>query len=244
MNLYPLKDFSLNGFAVTEKLFSTAEVSAIKDELFNICQPDSTFPKIDITDEPKSPGVVRKIRNLADGSDFFSALTQDKRIIEVLKPVLGDDIALHSSIAWMKPPFVGSIKRPHQDAAYWQHIQPCEFAVVWIAVDDSTLSNGCMNFYQNSHSMGIVTHEKQPELHISDAVLSQYGQPIAMPINAGFATIHHGNTIHVTNDNETNAPRRAVSFAYMSSKASINREMIGDAVKFKVVSGEKFGLYI
>lgn len=235
--------FKREGFIKHGPVLQRKDLTIFSDLLNTICTGVSLFPSVDISYEPSNKNVVRKIRNLAQNEPLFMQLATDERITALVSPLLGPNIALHSSIAWMKPPKVGSIKRPHQDAAYWRHIKPDDFVVVWIAIDDSTLENGCMNFYPQTHHGGILHHKSEPELHIPPEILAEY-EPVPVPVPAGWATIHDGKTIHFTQDNHSSCSRRAVSMAFFSADSLIDRTILKEEINFPVVAGPRCGQFL
>ena len=52
---------------------------------------------------------------------------------------------------WAKPPGALEGEFPwHQDQAYWPLTEDTRTATFWLALDDSTLENGCLNFVAGS----------------------------------------------------------------------------------------------
>jgi phytanoyl-CoA hydroxylase len=49
-----------------------------------------------------------------------------------------------------KPPFIGGEIRAHQDASYL-YADPIEMVGFWIALEDATEENGCLQFIPGSH---------------------------------------------------------------------------------------------
>ena len=67
---------------------------------------------------------------------FWIRLCTDPRLIDVIEPFLGPDIALFAAHYISKPPRDGQPVLWHQDGNYWP-LEPMEVITIWLAVDDS-----------------------------------------------------------------------------------------------------------
>ena len=66
----------------------------------------------------------------------------------------------------------------HQDLAYWPVTPDTRTATMWLALDDSTVENGCMRFVPGSHEHDLVAHV---DSFGQDNLLTR-GQEIAVPV--------------------------------------------------------------
>lgn len=87
---------------------------------------------------------------------FFEHAT-DPAILDTVEDLLGPDIVLYNTQALLKPPYHGASQPWHQDSAYWS-IQPFQLVTCWIALDEATVENGCMQFIPKSHKLGLLEH--------------------------------------------------------------------------------------
>lgn len=112
----------------------------------------------------------------------------------------------------------------HLDVPYWSFSSPHAISL-WVALDDATLSNGCLYFLPGTHKktsyrdIGISRNMKAifsvyPELASVEAV--------AVPMKAGSASFHNGLCIHGAGPNMTPRSRRAMTCAYMPEGATFN----------------------
>ena len=110
-----------------------------------------------------------------------------------------------------KPARIGHETPLHQDEAFWDgSVAYCSVGA-WLALDDTTIDNGCMQFIPRSHAQGIVHHH---HLHGDPTInaLVADGDVAALvpaPVLAGSATFHHPRTLHYTGPNRTAGDRRA-----------------------------------
>lgn len=98
---------------------------------------------------------------------------------------------------------------------------------IWVALDDATLSNGCLAYIPGSHKAQSMRNA---------AIGSDLGglfrenpgwadiTPVFCPIPAGGAVIHNGFIAHGAGANMTPGRRRAMTVVYMADGATFDRE--------------------
>ena len=137
-----------------------------------------------------------------------------------VEALLGPDIKFFGDQMLLTPPFHGSAKPYHQDSAYWT-IDPPALVTCWIALDDSTIENGCMRFLPGSHRWGVVPHRHLDPVHWVPEELEamDLSREVCVELKAGGATFHHSATLHQSLPNTTPYPRRGHTLAYMSAQS-------------------------
>ncbi len=121
----------------------------------------------------------------------------------------------------------------HQDAPYWP-MDPLGSFSAWIAVDNVTVANGCLHFVPRSHKFGLLEAIKlgvEGE-NIADKMRAQghdVADPVAMDMEAGGVTFHHGCNFHFAGPNGTEQPRRAFAIIYIPDSVTFTggREAAG-----------------
>jgi ectoine hydroxylase-related dioxygenase (phytanoyl-CoA dioxygenase family) len=74
------------------------------------------------------------------------------RVLDLVEPLLGPDFNLFSTHFICKPQGDGRRVPWHEDSAYWKGmLEPMEAVTVWLAIDPSTIANGCMSVVPRSH---------------------------------------------------------------------------------------------
>ncbi|MNN17004.1 Phytanoyl-CoA dioxygenase (PhyH) [compost metagenome] len=161
--------------------------------------------------------VFDQLLNLWQTSDQVKELMVDKRIGEMAAKLAGvDGIRIWHDQALFKRPFANPTAW-HLDTPFWSFSDRKALSI-WIALDDSTLENGCMYFVPQSYK-----HTGFENLGIGKnmgTIFEHYPQmakvnPVATPLKAGSCTFHNGLTIHGAGPNMTNGFRRAMTCAYM-----------------------------
>ena len=113
-----------------------------------------------------------------------------------------------------KPARHGGVVAWHQDYSYWTRTQPMEHLTCWIALDDSTRDNGCLQYIPGSHRWpllpitGLAGNMDEIQTVLSEEQRQQF-QPVAIELKAGEATFHHPLMVHGSYENRTDRPRRA-----------------------------------
>ena len=109
----------------------------------------------------------------------------------------------------------------HQDQAYWIDTDDRRTATCWLAVDDSTVENGCMQFLPGSHREPVRAHRP---LHgdrsashtlVTDLRPEDVMKPVE--IRRGDITVHNEGVLHGSGGNfSANSYRRAYIVALRS----------------------------
>jgi len=100
----------------------------------------------------------------------------------------------------------------HQDAAYWLNLPDKRAASCWLAMDETTLDNGCMWFVPGSHKYPVRKHWRAGTgSHQGQGALEcecSEKEGVSVPIKPGSCTFHAGGTLHYSRGNKTGAQRR------------------------------------
>lgn len=137
-------------------------------------------------------------------------------------------LVLYHDHALIKPGGEGSKETNwHQDAPYWPMEQVGALSA-WIAVDDVTPDNGCMQFIPGSHKYGRLAPVPlgTDGASVLKTVVESGGavdvEPVVMDMKAGGVTFHHGCTFHYATSNRTARPRRAFAIIYIPDYITFN----------------------
>ena len=109
----------------------------------------------------------------------------------------------------------------HQDQAYWIDTDDRRTATCWLAVDSSTLENGCLQFLPGSHHEPVrphrPLHEDRTKSHTLVTDLRDGDVMRRVPISRGDITVHGEGILHGSGGNtSTDSWRRAYIVAFRS----------------------------
>jgi phytanoyl-CoA hydroxylase len=119
----------------------------------------------------------------------------------------------------------------HQDMAYWPATPDTRTAPTWLAIDDSTIENGCMRFVPGTnHENSLRPHVPQLgdrcESHALGTDLLATDDPQHVPIVRGDVTVHNERVMHGSGGNTTDGFRRAYILAFRSEETvKIERQL-------------------
>jgi non-heme Fe2+,alpha-ketoglutarate-dependent halogenase len=150
-------------------------------------------------------------------------LATDKRILNAMQEVMGEDLLLLSTHFFCKYPDPEAKKFVawHQDVTYWG-LEPAEAHTAWIAIDDADVENGCMQAIPGSHKHGIAAHDKSDKegnlLSINQAIPDEdvdTSKVVNLELKAGQISIHDGQLYHASNPNTSNRRRCGLTVRFI-----------------------------
>ena len=177
--------------------------------------------------------VFNQMLNLWTDYPAAKAVTFNPRLSDTARRLSGSGhVRLYHDHAMVKP--AGQVSRAtnwHQDAPYWP-MDPVGSLSAWVAVDDVTMENGCLQFVPGSHNFGKLASVNPPHLEVEGESirdrLKAMGHPVpdpaAMEMGAGGVTFHHGCTFHYAGPNRSDRPRRAFAIIYIPESVRFTGE--------------------
>ena len=131
--------------------------------------------------------------------------------LAIARQLLGPMAVLAGDNSVFKPSRIGGPTPWHQDEAHNDPLAYQEQVTIWMAMFDTTPTNGAMAFIPRSHSKGILPHRPHGGSQDANAIECCEGfdpaEAVVCPIRAGGITIHHGRTLHGASANRSDVPR-------------------------------------
>ena len=116
----------------------------------------------------------------------------------------------------------------HQDQAYWIDTDDRRTATCWLAVDDSTLENGCMQFLPGSHLEPVRPHRPlHGDRSASHTLVTDLRPGDAMrpvEINRGDITVHNEGVLHGSGGNSSATSWRRAYIVALRSTDTVAEE--------------------
>lgn len=215
-----LESFDASGFLQVHELLTDDEVAALVAEVDRLATDRALQGDERLITEPGG-GDLRSVFEVHELSSVFRDLFADRRLVEPIRQLLGDDVYIHQSRVNRKPGFRGKEFYWHSDFETW-HVEdgmPRMRAVsVSIALSENRADNGSLMIIPGSHRtfVGCVGHT--PENHYRESLRRQeYGVPDDESLahlaaegglatctgRAGSATLFDCNCMHGSNGNIT-----------------------------------------
>ena len=203
-----IMDYHTDGFTIVKGLIPPGFLKEIADHLDRAAlgqldsgiavQVEPEVQRLDI--RPDNPlNRIRKVSRVVRHDSFFRSVATCEPILSCMRDILGDNLRFFGDEAQLKPAVYGSAHAWHQDAPYFYSI-PLPVATVWIAVDEATPENGCLQVVPGLHRQGILKR--------TDAV------PVVL--NAGDALFFHLCLPHGSGPNTSSNRRRSLIYRYIN----------------------------
>jgi phytanoyl-CoA hydroxylase len=209
--------FDEDGFACTGELLSAAEVETYRAlyDRFLSGEIDCGPKRSDLgAGAARRDGVVENITQIMWPSALHPpllALSLHRRALDLARRLIGEDAVLDFDMLIDKAPGSAVATPWHQDAAYWLDLPDPRAVSVWVALDESTVDNGCMWYVRGSHRTPIRPHWPAGTGGGAIECACSEDEPGAtpVPLPPGHAVAHAGGTLHYSRGNSTDGHRRA-----------------------------------
>jgi len=210
--------FHQNGYCAGVRLLNEEQVAQLRAELADLTDP--SYPGNQLfheyhSNESKNPDTVlfHALGAWRIKPAFHDILWNPAFVIPASELLDGGVRFWHDQLFY-KPAHHGGVVAWHQDYSYWTRTQPMQHLTCWIALDDSTRENGCLQYVPGSHRWpllpvtGLAGNMDEIRTVLSPEQLREF-QPVAIELKAGEATFHHPLMVHGSYENRTDRPRRA-----------------------------------
>lgn len=234
--------YAQDGFVMRARVFSAAEVVELRDAAEQVVRAaegalgsasayaidgndyaEARIGELETTlqlEHAPSSRTLRVIEPFCALHPRFEALLDDARLVEPMRALIGtSEVALFTDKLNLKRAREGSRFAWHQDAPYWAHF--CahldQLPNVLITLDDAHEGNGCFRVIRGSHKRGLLpgrTGEGRlgPLFTHPSAFDASAQVPAVLP--AGSAVFFSPHTVHGSEPNRSDEPRRAIVLTY------------------------------
>jgi phytanoyl-CoA hydroxylase len=200
-----------NGYLLVKGLLSADEALQYRTELHDLFdrlystakQGDATWGSVD----NKNATRLQHCHDVQFYNAVFTRLICDPRLTEATAALMGtQNVQLHHTKAFIKPPEKGSPFPMHQDAPFFPHARHSMIAAI-IHFDDAFEKKGCVRVMPGSHKDGrILPHIEQGNFHL-DKEAYPIDKAMAVPAQAGDVLFLSYLLIHGSGVNESDEAR-------------------------------------
>ncbi len=168
----------------------------------------------------------------------------DPRVLDVIERFIGPDILLWSSHFVTKPKTDGLPAPWHQDGVYWNgRLEPMHVITMWLAVDESSVQNGCMRVIAGSHRLRDRRYEHvDPKKNIFGAEVVAEDLDASRIVNLELAVgechFHDAFTIHGSAANSSQKRRCGFTMRYMPASVLCHDPRLAPAHRIYLLRGE------
>jgi len=164
------------------------------------------------------------------GQAEFMALARHPQILDAVEQLIGPDIILWGCHVFCKPAGDGHETPWHQDGHYWP-IRPLATCTVWVALDASTVENGCLRVIPRSHLARVShphLHEDRQDLALQQRLADDSfdaATAVDIELQPGQMSMHDVYMIHGANVNRSPKRRAGVALRYMPGSSVFERNL-------------------
>ena len=157
----------------------------------------------------------RKIQDLEQDPLFLNYI-QTPLFRDITQKVLGENVSIFRAMFFNKPAEQGVTINWHQDGAGGWNLSIPPKITIWTALDPTYISNGCLQIIPGSHKTmipekGDLLSPEEIEVHAPDE------KRLYLEMEMGEVVLLHNWTLHRSEVNMTNQPRRAFSVCYIDA---------------------------
>ncbi len=223
-----VKDYQRDGVVRLRNFFSPEQVAEIRTELDRYIREDLPSKPADARTLESDGKTVRNLWRLNLHSDYFQKLGQREEITSLMAKLVNGEPVLSGVETFSKPARIGSGVPYHQDNAYFCQSPP-DMLTLWVAIDPVTVENGAVYFIKGSHNTNMLPTKPSGvtgnSIGLAEKPTTPKEEQFCATLSPGDATIHHCETIHHSDPNQTDQPRLGLLFVYRGSHTITNDEL-------------------
>lgn len=183
---------------------------------------EEAFDGAGALNRPKHECVNKIGHALHDLDPVFSAFSRSERMAAAARAIGFADPLLLQSMVIVKPPGIGGEVTCHQDSTFL-YTEPESVAGFWVALDEATVENGCMEFIPGQHKGPLRRRfRRRGEATIMEE-LTNAPYPdegcIAAPAAIGDLVVFSGRAPHLSKANRSSRPRMAYTLHLIEAAA-------------------------
>jgi ectoine hydroxylase-related dioxygenase (phytanoyl-CoA dioxygenase family) len=215
-----LEQFDRDGFVDDVPLLSEAQCDALCAELTEFFEPEHAGHELWHEYHTNESTVPEQTLFHALGAwrlrPGFHDLLWHAPLVTAASQLLGAPARFWHDQLFCKPAHHGGVVAWHQDYSYWTRTQPMNHLTCWIPLDDCDAENGSLQYVAGSHRWELL---QKPELagpmnnirqHLSTEQAAAIDHPHQVIARRGHAAFHHPLTLHGSQANNSDRPRRVV----------------------------------
>ena len=168
----------------------------------------------------------RKVQDL-EQDPLFLPYIQHPLFLDITRKIIGEEVSAFRTMFFNKPARQGVPINWHQDGAGGWRLSIPPKVTIWTAMDATSVANGCLQIIPGSHKSmipetGDLLSPEERAIHAPDE------KRLYLEMEMGEVVLLHNWTLHRSEVNTTNRPRRAFSVCYI------------DAATHQVTTGRRY----
>lgn len=209
--------FHDQGYLAPVRMLDDRQIDVLHDELVKLMDPShpshGLFHEFHSNESTNPDTVLFHALGAWRISEAFHDLLWNPAFVTPAAQLLGGPVRFWHDQLFCKPPRHGGVVAWHQDYSYWTRTEPMAHLTCWIALDDATVENGCLQYVPGSHRWsllpitGLAGGMDSVKSVLTEEQRAQF-RPVAIELRKGEASFHHPLMVHGSSENKSNRPRR------------------------------------
>ncbi|MFI5356768.1 MAG: phytanoyl-CoA dioxygenase family protein [Opitutales bacterium] len=232
-----------DGFIQLNDVITGADLKAMRDAVANAVKQESVGEDPNRAKSSYEQIFIQKV-NLWTRHASIEKFVLNRRFGNLAARLMQTRARLWHDHALFKEPHTGAKTPWHQDTPYWPHLPKLEQTTLWLALQDTTIQNGCMSFLPGTHKLLNIepVNLGDPQDLYAVAPQTKGLKPVTCELKAGSCTFHNGMTFHYAGPNRSDGMREAIAIIYMPEDTTYNgaAHSVTDLVKDTLTVGKRF----
>jgi len=211
-----IRQYNRDGYLLLSNLFDSEEIKLLR----NAAKSDRQLDEHSFARDDGSGAKVRLSLWNHPGEGIYGIIARSHKLVDKVEQLLEDEAYHYHSKMIMKDAKVGGAWAWHQDYGYWYQnglLSP-NLCSVFIAVDEATKENGCLQVLKGSHKMGRIEHVLTGDQAGADKERVQEIEKrlelVHCAMVPGDALFFHCNLLHRSARNDSEQPRWSMICCY------------------------------
>ena len=231
--------YKKNGYLVKDQLISKKDINKLNTLINKIVNKEKNSKKkvkdqggtqsydnyhfVFNSNSSKNKEILR-LNNPQNNNKLFYDLSRNKKIIDIVKKLIGGTVRFHLGKLNFKLPNKkkGSLVEWHQDFAFYPHTND-DLITVGIYLEDCYEKNGPLKVIKGSHKKKLFSHHSNDNYFVGKINTKKnkinLKKSISLTGKAGSVAFFHCRTIHGSGLNHTNGSRPLILFGYRACDA-------------------------
>jgi ectoine hydroxylase-related dioxygenase (phytanoyl-CoA dioxygenase family) len=217
------------GYAIIRNVFSQTEIAQMADAAEEVYQEGLRLKRswrhknlyFEVIDDKAGGTLVRQVQWVSWCSPRLEAARRDRRLVEILEPLIGNDLKqLGNQIHWKRPGAKMVGFRYHQDARFRTPPEAFRqlnesFVQTGLAIDPHRIDNGALKIFPGSHKLGYLGLSEEgylmaggPEEETLAKANLDPAKVVDVLMEPGDMVLWHPLTVHASGANVSAIDRR------------------------------------
>jgi len=221
-----IKDYERLGSLVVRHVLDDGEVAELREasefferEALKLDASSSVIELDDVAGQAAGEQRIRRIKSPHLNHEVFAAQLRSPKLLDMVEQLIGPNIRWHHTKLNAKQPSGSGHVEWHTDWSYYPHTN-CDLLEIAIAIDPSTIENGCLHVIPGTH-LGPALDHSENGAFVGAVPVGSFDIESAEPLilQPGDISIHHVRLLHGSGPNTTGAQRRLLLQGYAAADA-------------------------